>query len=79
MKSQSAGEQYSLQSAEYNGSRSVFYNISTIFLFPVFSSLFVTNKGILFVLRTFCLQRDLPLLGELQRQKCGSFFWFWGV
>ena len=39
MKSQSTGEQYSLQSAEYNGSQSafynIFYNVSTIFLFPV--------------------------------------------
>ena len=40
MGSQSAGEQYSSQSAEYNGSQGAFYNISyntfTIFLFPVF-------------------------------------------
>ena len=53
MRSQSAGEQYSSQSAEYNGSRSAFlqytlqyfYNISV----PCFSSLLSQNKGILLV------------------------------
>ena len=26
-----------------------------------------------------CQQRDLPLFGVLQWQKCGSFFFLWGV
>ena len=46
IESQSAGEQYSSQGTEYNGSQSAFYNISynifTQFLFPV-SLLFCHN------------------------------------
>ena len=96
IESQSAGEQYSLQGTEYNGSQSEFYNISynifTKFLFPV-SLLFChnINQGmdvagipLFYATDSFgfgnsCLQRDLPLFRELQRQKCGSFFSFWGV
>ena len=96
IESQSTGEQYSSQGAEYNGSQSAFYNISynifTIFLFPV-SLLFChnTNQGMdvagvplfyatySFGFRNNCLQRDLSLFRELRWQKCGSFFWFWGV
>ena len=94
--SQSAGEQYSLQGTEYNGSQSAFYNISynifAKFLFPVFL-LFCHNidqgmdvAGVPLFYSTYsfrfgnnCQQRDLPLFRVLWRQKCGSFFLFWGV
>ena len=68
MKSQSAGEQYCSQSAEYNVSRTAFYNIlyniSTISLFPI--SLLFCHK-----------RREFFWFWELSA--CNGFAFIWRV
>ena len=68
------------------------YNMFTKFLFPV-SLLFchnikqgmgVAGVPLFYAAYSFgfgnkCQQRDLPLFRVLRRQKCSSFFLFWGV
>ena len=76
------------QSEFYN----ISYNIFTKFLFPI-SLLFCHNinqgmdiAGVPLFYATYsfgfgnnCQQWYLPLFRVLQRQRCGSFFLFWGV
>ena len=65
MKSQSAGEQYSSQSVEYNGSQRAFYNIFYNISGPCFSSLLSQNKGILLVFGNFLLATGFAFIGRV--------------
>ena len=69
----------------------IYFTIFLQYSCSLFLFSFVTNKGMdVAGVPLFCaacsfgfwellLATGFALFGELQRQKCGSFFWFWEV